>query len=128
MRLLLDTNTILWLISANKNLGSRSLALINEAEEIYVSSLSIVEIEMKIMLNKIKLPANYYQAIIDSGSSLLPFDTDSAVIIKNFPKLSRHDPFDRMILVQASSGNLTLLTADKTLLGLGLPYILDAKK
>ena len=46
--------------------------------------------------------------------------------IREFPELIRHDPFDRLIVAQASQAGLRLLTADRVLLGLGRAFVVDA--
>lgn len=44
-----------------------------------------------------------------------------------FPQLKKHDPFDSLLVAQAHAERLTLLTADRALLNLGLPFIRDAR-
>lgn len=65
---------------------------------------------------------------IKSGLVELDFNANHAEAIPNFQSLARHDPFDRMILAQAQAEGLTLLTADETLLGLGLNFVVDARE
>lgn len=48
--------------------------------------------------------------------------------ILRFGSLAKHDPFDRLILSQASASGAKLITADRTLLALQLDFILDAEK
>ena len=49
-------------------------------------------------------------------------------VVARFPTLVRHDPFDRMIFAQAASRpNTTFFTADKTLIALGLDWVVDAR-
>ncbi|WP_375500584.1 hypothetical protein [uncultured Jatrophihabitans sp.] len=43
-----------------------------------------------------------------------------------FPNLVRHDPFDRLLLTQAHTAGLDVLTPDRTLLALGLPFVIDS--
>lgn len=83
---------------------------------------------MKMMVRKLKLELDMKQSISDAGLALLDFRAEHADAIENFPSLVRHDPFDRMLLAQAHVERLTFLTADETLLGLGLPNVLDARE
>jgi PIN domain nuclease of toxin-antitoxin system len=48
--------------------------------------------------------------------------------VTSFPWLDGHDPFDRLLLSQASGDNLILITSDAKVLDLALPWILDAEK
>jgi len=56
----------------------------------------------------------------------LSITAEHAEAIQDFPELVRHDPFDRLLVAQASRTGLRLLTADQTLLGLGRDFIIDA--
>ncbi len=84
--------------------------------------------QIKTMIGKLDAPANCTAMIEDAGNAPLALSAEAADGIRRFPELARHDPFDRMLLAQADVERLTLLTADETLLGLGLPYVLDARE
>ena len=60
------------------------------------------------------------------GLALLSITAEHAEATRDFPELARHDPFDRLLVAQASRAGLRLLTADQTLLGLGRDFITDA--
>lgn len=62
-----------------------------------------------------------------SGLEAVPFPPAAASLMREFPHLARHDPFDRMILAHAQAANATLLTSDRTLLALGLKWVEDAR-
>lgn len=130
MRLLLDTNAFVWLTDAQRqhNLGKNARHLIDSATLLYVSPISIVELHMKIMARKLTLSIDVTQAIAETGLVLLDFKAEHAEAIANFPSLVHHDPFDRMLLAQADSERLTFLTSDTILLGLGLPFVIDARE
>ena len=53
---------------------------------------------------------------------------EHAEALRDFPELTRHDPFDRLLVAQASRAGLQLLTADHVLLGLGRDFIIDASR
>ncbi|MEI6237841.1 MAG: PIN domain nuclease, partial [Candidatus Saccharibacteria bacterium] len=76
----------------------------------------ILELRTKEMLGKIKLPANLFDAIKKSGLIFLPITAEHADALTNFKSLSRHDPFDRILLAQADCEMAMLLTADVFLL------------
>ena len=129
MRVLLDTNALLWQlgIADQGSLGKRATALMQQADEVCVSSISIVEMHIKTMINKLDAPIDCTKAIENAGNTILPFEATAGDAIRKFPELIRHDPFDRMILAHARTEGLTLVTSDRTLLNLHLEYVIDAE-
>jgi len=129
MNLLLDSNALLWISRGKvKSLGKEAYRIIQNSDVVYFSSLSVAEFEIKAMLNKGKYLRGATEAIMASGLVELNFNTSHAQAISNFPSLIRHDPFDRLLLAQAYSEQLTLLTSDQTLLDLGLDFVADARE
>ncbi len=114
MRLLLDTPIFIWAITGSSKLkAARDLIL--SAEAVYVSAASIWEIAIKTGLGKIKGdPREIASAIELSGFLELPVTARHAARVATLPK-HHNDPFDRMLLAQAVSEPLLLLTADRIL-------------
>ncbi len=128
MSLLLDTHSLLWLLTDDSaRLGVRSRQLIKQADAVFVSPISVVEIQIKVMLGRLRLDSDLLGQIQAAGCARLDYNAEAANSIAEFPELERHDPFDRMLIAQAKSENLRLLTADKVLLGLGLNFVVDAR-
>ena len=130
MNLLLDSNAFVWLTDKKRshNLGKNTQRLITSSSAVYISPLSIVEIRMKMMLKKLKLGIDLDQVIKQTGLLVLDFNAQHAQAIDSFQSLVRHDPFDRMLLAQAQTEGLVLVTADQTLLDLGLSFVFDARQ
>jgi len=126
VRLLLDTNSLVWVSDPkkSKSLGKQAVRQIKSADVIYFSSVSMAELTVKSMMGKIK-KVSAKQAI-ECGLLELHFTSLHAEAISNFQSLVRHDPFDRMLLAQALVEGATFLTSDRALLDLGLPYVVDA--
>lgn len=61
------------------------------------------------------------------GFALLDVTAEHAEGLRGFPELVRHDPFDRLIIAQAVTEGLTLITADRVLLDLGRDFVVDAR-
>jgi len=57
---------------------------------------------------------------------LLSITAEHAENLREFPELAKHDPFDRLLVAQASHAGLQLLTADRVLLGLDHDFIVNA--
>lgn len=128
MNLLLDTNALIYLLSSKEGtgLGEQAKRQLAQANTVYVSAISIVEIRIKVMLGKLKAPDDLLMVIKQAGLQELAFNFLAANGLVDFPELVRHDPFDRMLLSQTQAHDLQLLTTDKVLLSLDLPYVVDA--
>ena len=115
MRLLLDTQLLIW--AAAGNLPLKAVHYIdNKANTLLFSSASIWEISIKSGLNRPDFavdPAALYNGLLGAGYEELPVTSRHALLVRTLPMLHK-DPFDRILLAQAASEGLTLLTADKT--------------
>jgi PIN domain nuclease of toxin-antitoxin system len=80
------------------------------------------------MLGKLSVPADFSQKLVTQGLVPLSVTAEHAEAIRDFPELVRYDPFDRMLVAQASRAGLRLLTADQVLLSLGRDFIIDASR
>jgi PIN domain nuclease of toxin-antitoxin system len=126
--LLLDSQTALWVMDDSPRLGPHSKQLINESTSVHVSVATVWELTIKSMLGKLKIPVDFAAQVAAQGFELLDVSADHAEGLRDFPELSRHDPFDRLIISQASAHRLTLLTADGVLLGLGRDFVVDSRE
>lgn len=118
MRLLLDTHLLLWTLSQPSRLSAAVRKQIQSAE-VYVSAASIWEISIKSVLGKLKAdPAEVLAAIEPTGFSLLPITGQHAAKVAELPPLHK-DPFDRMLVAQASIEPMILLSNDDALAAYG---------
>jgi len=124
MRLLLDTHTFLWAITDDPKLGPLSRDLItNQASAVFLSQVSLWEIAIKHTLARGDMPLSAREAIAwaePSGIELLPIDLPHLLALEQMP-LHHRDPFDRLLVAQAISGPLTLLSADAAFTAYGCP-------
>ncbi|RXZ36930.1 type II toxin-antitoxin system VapC family toxin [Oxalobacteraceae bacterium CAVE-383] len=112
MRLLLDTHIYLWAVTGSRKLSKATRKLITDADEVFVSSASIWEASIKIGLGK--LDADVHQLVEEieaSGFKELPVRAAHAALVCDLPDIHR-DPFDRILVAQALSEPLRLITAD----------------
>lgn len=124
--LLLDSQVVLWVATDTPRLGAKARARIAAVPEVFVSSASVFELTIKSMLGRLQLPIGFLDSLADQGFVALPIGHEAAAGVAAFPDLLRHDPFDRLLLSQAKQGGMTLLTADRVLLSLGLDFVVDA--
>lgn len=126
--LLLDSQTLLWLLDDNPRLGPQARATISSAPGVHVSAATVWELTVKTMLGKVSLPTALSTVLSGQGLLLLNITAEHAEAIRDYPELTRHDPFDRLLVAQADRAGMRLLTADRVLLGLQRDFILDATK
>jgi PIN domain nuclease of toxin-antitoxin system len=113
MRLLLDTHLFIWAITDSSRLAA-TRGMIVAADSVYISAASIWEI-IKSRLGKIKGdPQAMADVIEQSGFIELPVSARHAARVAKLPAHHR-DPFDRILIAQAMSEPLLLLTADRGL-------------
>lgn len=112
MRILLDTHIYLWWLEDHIKLSSKARELIQSADEVYVSSASIWEAAIKISIGKLEADISALaQQISLNGFIELPVSAKHASQIAQLPNHHR-DPFDRMLVAQAMTEPLRLLSAD----------------
>ena len=117
-RILLDTHLLLWAFAAPERLPIRARRRI-DLSEVFVSAVSIWEVSIKASLGKIQADANLLLAEIEpAGFTLLPISGEHAVAVGLLPSIHR-DPFDRMLVAQARTEPLILLTNDAALTAYG---------
>lgn len=117
MRLLLDTHVFLWAIAGSPQLKARDRKVIQDAEVVCVSAVSIWEIAIKARLGKLDAdPAAVAAAIESSGFVELPVRATHAAKVFELPMI-HNDPFDRLLVAQALTEPLRLLTRDPMLAG-----------
>ena len=118
MKLLLDTHLLLWAAGDPSRLSTVALALIESADnELFFSSVSLWEISIKRGLGRSDFqtdPRILRRGLLDNGYSELPVTSEHAVAIESLPPIHK-DPFDRMLVAQATVEGITLLTADSLL-------------
>ena len=118
MRILLDTHLLLWALGAPSRLPAAARRLIDEAD-VFVSAASIWEISIKAALGKLTAdPREILAALEPAGFLSLPIVGEHAVRVMSLPPVHR-DPLDRLLIAQALTEPLRLLTDDAVLAGYG---------
>ncbi|WP_011296089.1 type II toxin-antitoxin system VapC family toxin [Cupriavidus necator] len=113
MRILLDTHVFLWAVTNDPKLSQTAQRLILDAEEVFISAASIWEISIKAGLDKIEVDVDELIAeITAAGFSELPVTNTHAAAVRHLPNHHR-DPFDRLLIAQAITEPLRLLSADE---------------
>lgn len=121
MRLLLDTHIWLWSLREPDRLGDRTRHELRSPEnELWLSPVSTWEALILHEKGRIHLDGNLESWVIDSTAPFreAPF-THEIAAASQFLRLAQRDPADRFLAATAKVLDLTLLTADASLLGLG---------
>jgi PIN domain nuclease of toxin-antitoxin system len=124
--LVLDTNALLAILIRPNRLGSKTTKLVASSDSLYYSSISVFEIVIKNMLGKIILSMPLIKLLDSPELKSVPFGVEDAAETYSLPGLSRHEPFDRMILATARARGAKLITSDRKILELGFDWILDS--
>jgi len=112
MPLMLDTCVFLWILGDYEKLNTDIKNMIQENAPCYLSSISLAEIEIKRSIGKLDITDEYRRYIELSGLKELEYSfSDSEVL--NSLTFHHKDPFDRMLIAQAISRNMTIMTGDR---------------
>ncbi len=111
MRILLDSHVALWWLDDSVSLGRRCRSMIEQADEVFFSSVTPWELGIKRALGKLTMPTGLAEVLSSGGFVPLPISIEHAVRAPALPAHHR-DPFDRMLIAQAQLEALVLATAD----------------
>lgn len=115
MRLLLDTNVALWITTLRRPIPDATRQLLDQATAVFVSAATIWEIGIKVAIGKLDLDMDdMIQLFIASGFHRLPVTWEHGRAVRDLPDIHR-DPFDRLLVVQAMTEPLHLITGDRLL-------------
>ena len=119
MDLLLDTSALLWWVTGDQKLGGQARAAIGDpVNRVYVSAASAWEVAIKYRIGKLPMPRSpslWLPAELASNAfTPLPISLRHALAVESLP-LHHRDPFDRLLIAQAASESLTIVTGDHQL-------------
>jgi PIN domain nuclease of toxin-antitoxin system len=127
MKVLVDTHTFLWDIIADHRSSTKAKQMLRSDEhELVFSLVSLWEIAIKIKtgkLNTIGSSVAYIRDEMDRYSmQLLPIRYDHILALESLPH-HHSDPFDRLLIAQALTEGLPILTGDKAFQSYGVKLI-----
>ena len=116
MKLLLDTHLLLWAAGNPDRLSNTARHLIEDSDNVLLFSVaSLWEIAIKAGLGREDFtvePRLLRRALLDNGYEELPITGEHVVFINGLPAIHK-DPFDRILVAQATVEGITLLTTDE---------------
>lgn len=122
MRLLLDTHVVLWQLSGERELSQSAVAAIAAADDLLFSVVSFAEMGIKAAVGKLVVPQDLQAKITDAGVRSLALAAAHGLAVAQLPTHHR-DPFDRLLIAQAMTEGLTLVTADPNFAAYDLPIV-----
>src|ERR1700756_1871398 len=116
MKLLVDSQSVIWAVDAPTRLSTDAAAALQDpANDLLVSAAAIWEIAIKVGLGKLSLSLSYRdwmnQAIADLGMTILPVTVDYAAGLAALPPHHK-DPFARLLMVQAQLDGIPIVSVD----------------
>lgn len=117
MKALLDTHTLLWWLDGDEQLSAAARDWIGVASHsVLVSAASAWEIATKVRIGKlpgaVEVAAQFHECLMAQGFTPLDISTEHALRAGSIPGPHR-DPFDRMLIAQAQSLNVPLISNER---------------
>jgi PIN domain nuclease of toxin-antitoxin system len=123
LRLLIDTIAALWWLSDDERLGETAeRRLSDKTDEVLLSAAVVWEVAIKRSLGKLEAPPDFGPTLRDAGVRELPITLVHAAAAEQLPWHHR-DPFDRMLVAQATVENAAIVSADERLRAYGVDVI-----
>jgi PIN domain nuclease of toxin-antitoxin system len=124
MKLLLDTHVLLWWLDDPARISEAAVTAIrNQENSVFVSAATVWEIVIKKALGKLDVPDNLDEVLRNCQFSPLDITVTHALAVRVLP-IHHHDPFDRMLIAQATVEGLTIATRDSNIQRYPVPQLL----
>jgi PIN domain nuclease of toxin-antitoxin system len=118
MKYLLDTHALIWVLENSTKISERLKSICRLPEnDIFISSVSLWEIAIKMNLGKLDLKISFddlLNAITGSNFEVLQVEDKYLKLLFDLPNIHK-DPFDRLIITTAIADSLTIITADENI-------------
>ena len=123
MRLLLDTHAAIWWLSDDPRLGAAAAAQLQDDSNLVLLSAAIVwEVAIKRSLGKLDTPEGFAPRLLEAGAVPLAVSIEHAAGVQQLPHHHR-DPFDRLLIAQATIEGATLVSSDEALRAYDVPIL-----
>lgn len=122
MRLLLDTHVVLWELEGSRTVSPAARDTIEHASDLLFSVVSFAEIGVKAAIGKLSVPRDLREHVLRSGVQILGLDAEHGMAVADLP-MHHRDPFDRLLVAQARSERLAIVTADRRIAAYDVPVV-----
>lgn len=127
MRLLLDSHVLIWLVADPDKLPHHAeRAVTDRTNDLFVSLASIWELANKVAIGRLPIVGTSVPEMIQSikklGVTVLPITEADVVAASTLPP-HHLDPFDRMLVAQARTHDLVIVSTDSNIPKYGVPVL-----
>jgi PIN domain nuclease of toxin-antitoxin system len=123
LKLLLDTHAALWFLSGDERLGDNARRHLADARSRVLLSAAVVwEVAVKSSVGRLVVPEEYVSLLLGAGVQPLAISVDHAAAVAGLPWHHR-DPFDRMLVAQATTEGAALVSRDDAMRPYGITMV-----
>lgn len=113
---LIDTHVLLWAWGDDARLSAPARTILADPDtRLVVSAVTLWEIAVKRSLGKLRVPDDYPEILEQEGYSTMPVLAAHAHAVADLPLGDHRDPFDRLLVAQAKTEALPIISADAAL-------------
>ncbi len=125
LKLLADTHAALWWLADDPRLPENGRAAIAGSELPLIGAGTLMEVAIKASLGKLEIPS---QELLGQGFEVLPISPVHAAALRSLPFVEidgrpHRDPFDRLLVAQATVEKIPIVTRDPAIVAHGIPTI-----
>jgi PIN domain nuclease of toxin-antitoxin system len=123
LRLLLDTHAALWWLSDDSRLGATAASqLDDDSNQVLLSAAVVWEVAIQRSLGKLEAPDGFAPRLLEAGAVPLAVSVEHAAGAERLPHHHR-DPFDRLLVSQATIERASIVSADPKLRAYDVPVV-----
>ena len=112
MNIIIDTHIFLWAVCEPEKLSSFKTDIVKTpTNTIFVSSITFIEIMIKVSIGKLKIDFDPIETAKESGFEILDFSAEDSLALRDMP-FHHKDPFDRMLISQSINRDYYLMSDD----------------
>jgi PIN domain nuclease of toxin-antitoxin system len=128
MRILVDSHAALWWLNNDRRLSDTAREAISSSAEPLLSAMSLFEVAIKAAVRKLIVRNGWADGLLADGFSILPIGIDHGKALRALPFITINgstirDPFDRLLVAQASVEGIPVVTRDPAIAAHGVPTI-----
>lgn len=117
MKFLLDTHVFLWYLLGDTRLTNQARQIIEAKTDLYFSIVSLWEISIKLNVGKLEIyrpVQELFDEVVMINAEILPITVEDTQAYASLPRIPGHrDPFDRILVTQATNRSLLLVSGDR---------------
>jgi PIN domain nuclease of toxin-antitoxin system len=123
LKLLLDTHAALWWLAADPRFSATARShVLRAGNEVFLSAAVAWEIAVKRSLGKLEAPVDWQARLLAAGARELPITLAHAAGVEHL-RWHHRDPFDRLLVAQATAEAAALVSADEALRPYGVQMV-----